>query len=81
MRTWARQIQKSKQRSAFPPNFVHSLDSTHMLLTAVEFHRRGERQGGRGGESGGWRRGGGGVGVEGGGGGEMLSSLCAKVAE
>eukprot|EP00123_Amoebidium_parasiticum_P015875 comp23188_c1_seq1/m.37609 comp23188_c1_seq1/g.37609 ORF comp23188_c1_seq1/g.37609 comp23188_c1_seq1/m.37609 type:complete len:1156 (-) comp23188_c1_seq1:104-3571(-) len=23
-----------KQRSAFPPNFVHSLDSTHMLLTA-----------------------------------------------
>ncbi|EDO41702.1 predicted protein, partial [Nematostella vectensis] len=24
-----------KQRAAFPPNFVHSLDSTHMMLTAV----------------------------------------------
>jgi len=34
-------IQKVKQRSAFPPNFVHSLDSTHLLLTALEFHRRG----------------------------------------
>lgn len=34
-------IAKSKQRSAFPPNFVHSLDSTHLLLTALEFHRRG----------------------------------------
>lgn len=26
---------RSKQRTAFPPNFVHSLDSTHMLLTAL----------------------------------------------
>ena len=34
-------ISKGKQRSAFPPNFVHSLDSTHLLLTALEFHRRG----------------------------------------
>ena len=24
-----------KQASAFPPNFVHSLDSTHMLMTAL----------------------------------------------
>lgn len=24
-----------KQASAFPPNFIHSLDATHMLLTAV----------------------------------------------
>ncbi|KAK4604883.1 hypothetical protein RGQ29_013087 [Quercus rubra] len=24
-----------KQRTAFPPNFVHSLDSTHMMMTAV----------------------------------------------
>ena len=23
-----------KQCSAFPPNFVHSLDATHMLMTA-----------------------------------------------
>jgi len=30
-----------KQASAFPPNFVHSLDATHMLLTAIETHRRG----------------------------------------
>lgn len=27
-------VNVQKQRSAFPPNFVHSLDSTHMLLTA-----------------------------------------------
>lgn len=24
----------SRQRSAFPPNFIHSLDSSHMLMTA-----------------------------------------------
>jgi len=24
-----------KQRNGFPPNFVHSLDSTHMMLTAL----------------------------------------------
>ena len=28
-------ILKARQRSAFPPNFVHSIDSTHMLLTAA----------------------------------------------
>lgn len=28
-----------RQRSAFPPNFVHSLDSTHMLLTAIEMDK------------------------------------------
>ena len=27
-------INKGKQKSAFPPNFVHSLDSTHMMYTA-----------------------------------------------
>jgi len=32
-----------KQRTAFPPNYVHSLDSTHMLLTAREMRRRGLR--------------------------------------
>lgn len=26
-------VSSSRQRSAFPPNFVHSLDSTHMLMT------------------------------------------------
>ena len=25
-----------KQASAFPPNFIHSLDATHMMLTALE---------------------------------------------
>jgi DNA-directed RNA polymerase len=25
-----------KQASAFPPNFIHSLDATHMLLTALK---------------------------------------------
>ncbi|GMI25497.1 hypothetical protein TeGR_g11505, partial [Tetraparma gracilis] len=34
-------IQTQKQRSAFPPNFVHSLDSSHMLMTAVEMKKRG----------------------------------------
>lgn len=34
-------IHKQKQVSAFPPNFVHSLDSSHMLLTALEMDRRG----------------------------------------
>jgi DNA-directed RNA polymerase len=28
-----------RQKSAFPPNFVHSLDSTHMLMTAIEMDR------------------------------------------
>eukprot|EP00743_Colponemidia_sp_Colp-15_P004738 GILK01005103.1.p1 GENE.GILK01005103.1~~GILK01005103.1.p1 ORF type:complete len:1028 (-),score=159.11 GILK01005103.1:222-3236(-) len=29
-------VHSNRQRSAFPPNYVHSLDSTHMLMTAVE---------------------------------------------
>jgi DNA-directed RNA polymerase len=28
-------VHKRRQRTAFPPNFIHSLDSTHMLLTAL----------------------------------------------
>ena len=28
-------VNKRKQSSAFPPNFVHSLDSTHMIMTAI----------------------------------------------
>lgn len=31
----------ARQKSAFPPNFVHSLDSTHMLLTAMEMDKAG----------------------------------------
>ena len=34
-------VMKSRQRSAFPPNFVHSLDSTHLLLTARRMTREG----------------------------------------
>ncbi|KAG8594623.1 hypothetical protein GDO81_001272 [Engystomops pustulosus] len=30
-----------KQKNAFPPNFIHSLDSTHMMLTALHCHRHG----------------------------------------
>lgn len=30
------EVSPIKQASAFPPNFVHSLDATHMLLTALE---------------------------------------------
>lgn len=28
-------VLKTRQRSAFPPNYVHSLDSTHMMMTAL----------------------------------------------
>lgn len=27
--------------NAFPPNFVHSLDSTHMMLTSLYCRKRG----------------------------------------
>ncbi|XP_077331751.1 DNA-directed RNA polymerase, mitochondrial isoform X2 [Lithobates pipiens] len=30
-----------KQRNAFPPNFIHSLDSAHMMLTALHCYARG----------------------------------------
>lgn len=30
-----------RNATAFPPNFVHSLDSSHMMLTANECYRRG----------------------------------------
>lgn len=29
-------VNTMKQASAFPPNFIHSLDATHMMLTALE---------------------------------------------
>ena len=28
-------IMKQRQRTAFPPNFIHSVDSSHMMLTAI----------------------------------------------
>jgi DNA-directed RNA polymerase len=34
-------VHKQRQVTAFPPNYIHSLDSSHMLLTAMEMDRRG----------------------------------------
>jgi len=34
-------IHKRKQVAAFPPNFVHSLDASHMMLTALKCHEEG----------------------------------------
>ncbi|KAJ2915358.1 hypothetical protein MD484_g5087, partial [Candolleomyces efflorescens] len=34
------EVNTMKQASAFPPNFVHSLDATHMVLTAIECSSR-----------------------------------------
>jgi DNA-directed RNA polymerase, mitochondrial len=31
-------VLKRKQKAAFPPNFIHSLDATHMMLSAVKCH-------------------------------------------
>lgn len=35
------EVSPGKQASAFPPNFIHSLDATHMILTALECHAAG----------------------------------------
>ncbi|KAL2760282.1 hypothetical protein ACRALDRAFT_1091089 [Sodiomyces alcalophilus JCM 7366] len=34
-------VNRKKQLQAFPPNFIHSLDATHMLLSALECHDLG----------------------------------------
>jgi DNA-directed RNA polymerase, mitochondrial len=34
-------VDKRKQLQAFPPNFIHSLDATHMLLSALKCHEVG----------------------------------------
>lgn len=34
-------VLKAKQIQAFPPNFIHSLDATHMFLTALKCHEVG----------------------------------------
>lgn len=34
-------VMKARQKSAFPPNFIHSIDSTHMMQTAVACHAEG----------------------------------------
>ena len=35
-RTASNPVNKAKQLQAFPPNFIHSLDATHMFLTALK---------------------------------------------
>ena len=30
-----------RQKTAFPPNFVHSLDGSHMMMTAVACKKAG----------------------------------------
>ncbi|CAJ1944872.1 unnamed protein product [Sphenostylis stenocarpa] len=35
LRREGNEVDAKKQRSAFPPNFVHSLDSSHMMMTAL----------------------------------------------
>jgi len=34
-------LQKQKQRMGFPPNFIHSLDATHMMMVADGCHQEG----------------------------------------
>lgn len=35
------QVMVKRQKSAFPPNFVHSLDGSHMMMTAVACREAG----------------------------------------
>lgn len=37
----ATQVDARKQQTAFPPNFIHSLDATHMLMTASACGKQG----------------------------------------
>ncbi|OKL57449.1 hypothetical protein UA08_07161 [Talaromyces atroroseus] len=39
--TTSENVSKRKQLQAFPPNFIHSLDATHMMLSAIDCHRKG----------------------------------------
>ena len=34
-------IHTGRQRTAFPPNFVHSLDASHLMMTAMAFNKAG----------------------------------------
>lgn len=35
------EVNSRKQMTAFPPNYIHSLDATHMLLSAIECNKSG----------------------------------------
>jgi hypothetical protein len=34
-------VSRRKQKTAFPPNFVHSMDSTHMMMTCLKMKEHG----------------------------------------
>lgn len=34
-------VMKQRQRTAFPPNFIHSIDSSHMMMTAIACREEG----------------------------------------
>lgn len=36
-----REVNKAKEKNAFSPNFIHSLDSCHMMLTSINCERAG----------------------------------------
>lgn len=38
-------IMKQRQRTAFPPNYIHSIDSSHMMLTAIACQEEGALKG------------------------------------
>ncbi|KAI6650343.1 DNA-directed RNA polymerase, mitochondrial [Oopsacas minuta] len=38
---WTKKPNVTRQRSGFPPNFIHSLDSCHMMLTSLNCQREG----------------------------------------
>ena len=34
-------VDRTRQASAFPPNYIHCIDSSHMMLTALACKRNG----------------------------------------
>ncbi|XP_061197360.1 DNA-directed RNA polymerase, mitochondrial-like [Saccostrea echinata] len=34
-------VESRKQRNGFPPNYIHSIDASHMMLTSLEMYRAG----------------------------------------
>lgn len=32
-------VDSRKQRNGFPPNYIHSIDASHMMLTSLEMNR------------------------------------------
>ncbi|XP_022336971.2 DNA-directed RNA polymerase, mitochondrial-like [Crassostrea virginica] len=34
-------VDSKKQRNGFPPNYIHSIDASHMMLTSLEMNRAG----------------------------------------